>query len=241
MNTKKLLALLLVLPLITYCAKPAQEPIDDNNNQEQGNQGGENQGGDSTEDPYAEAAPEVKNGDDILVTNATMQAFLEDVTYPEGDYKETRIRDEKYAPTCPGNGKTDKPNEFSIRWTKDASAGELTLELREDDGWSREMKIDEGECYVNISNLRPNTTYYYEVKGSNGKTMTSGSFKTRGLVYQIYFKANVRNARDLGGWKTKDGKTVKYRMIYRGGRLQSSTLTSSHPLVIDRISFAEEG
>ena len=57
--------------------------------------------------------------------------------------------------------------------------------------------------------------------------VTSGEFDTRGLVYQVLFKANVRNARDLGGWKTKDGKKmVKYRMVYRGGRLQPSTLTS---------------
>ena len=88
------------------------------------------------------------------------------------------------------------------------------------------MTVDAGEYYVNIINLRPNAHYHYEVKTTAGKAITSGEFNTKGLVYQVLFKANVRNARDLGGWKTKDGKTVKYRMIYRGGRLQASTLTS---------------
>ena len=138
---------------------------------------------------------------------------------------ETHIRDEEFGPTCPGIA-TDRPNEFSIRWTKDDAAGDLTLKLKDNDGWSREMAIDAGECYVNIFNLRPNARYTYEVKGASGKVMTSGAFDTKGLVYQVVFKANVRNARDLGGWKTKDGKTVKYRMIYRGGRLQTSTLTT---------------
>lgn len=226
MKTRKLLALLLVLPLLAYCQKPTQEPIDDNN-QEQGQ--GQGQGSTdpgTTEDPYAEAAPELKNGADLLVTNEYVQAFLEKVTYPERDYSETHIRDEEFGQTCPGNGKTDKPAEFSLRWTKDEIAGTKTVKLWEDDGWSRELTVDEGEYYVNLSNFRPNAHYHYELKNASGKVMTSGEFTTKGLVYQVYFKANVRNARDLGGWKTKDGKTVKYRMIYRGGRLQASTLTS---------------
>lgn len=225
MNKRRLLALVLLLPLIAFCTKPSTD-----NGQEQGQEQGQGQNQGQTDppvdDPFADAAPEVKNGDLILVTNEKVQAFLEDVKYPERDYSETHIRDEKYGQTCPGDGKTDKPNEFSIRWTKADADSEKTLKLWEDDGWSREMTVDAGEYYVNIINLRPNAHYHYEVKTTAGKAVTSGEFNTKGLVYQVLFKANVRNARDLGGWKTKDGKTVKYRMIYRGGRLQPSTLTS---------------
>ena len=225
MKTRKLLALLLVLPLLAYCDKPKEDIIDENNNQEQGQgQGTEDPG--TTEDPYADAAPELKNGADLLVTNEFVQAFLEKVKYPERDYSETHIWDEEFGKTCPGNGKTDKPNEFSLRWSKDEIAGTKTVKLWEDDGWSRELTVDEGEYYVNLSNFRPNAHYHYELKDASGKVMTSGEFTTKGLVYQVYFKANVRNARDLGGWKTKDGKTVKYRLIYRGGRMQASTLNS---------------
>ena len=224
MKTRKLLALLLVLPMLAYCEKPDQDPIDDDN-QEQGQEQGQ-QGGTPEEDPYADAAPELKSGTELLVTNEYVQSFLEKVKYPERDYSETHIRDEEYGQTCPGNGKTDKPAEFSIRWTKEEIAGEKTLKLWEDDGWSRELTVDEGEYYVNLSNFRPNAHYHYELKNASGKVMTSGEFTTKGLVYQVYFKANVRNARDLGGWKTKSGKTVKYRLIYRGGRMQASTLTS---------------
>jgi len=222
MKTRKLLVLLLALPLLAYCTKP--DP-DNGQEQEQGQGQDQGQGQEPTpEDPFADAAPEVKNGDLILVTNAKMQAFLEDVQYPERDYTETHILDEKYGPTAPGNA--DKPQEYSIRWTKADADGDKTVKLWEDDGWSREINVEGGEYYVNIINLRPGAHYHFEVKGAGGKTVTSGEFDTKGLVYQVLFKANVRNARDLGGWKTKDGKTVKYRMIYRGGRLQSSTLTS---------------
>ena len=223
MKTRKLLVLLLALPLLAYCTKP--DP-DNGQEQEQGQGQDQGQGQEPTpEDPFADAAPEVKNGDLILVTNAKMQAFLEDVQYPERDYSQTHILDEKYGPTAPGNA--DKPQEYSIRWTKADAEGDKTVKLWEDGGWSREINVEGGEYYVNIINLRPGAHYHYEVKGAGGKTVTSGEFDTKGLVYQVLFKANVRNARDLGGWKTKDGKKmVKYRMIYRGGRLQSSTLTS---------------
>ena len=225
MNKRRLLALALLLPLLAFCTKPSTD-----NGQEQGQEQGQGQNQGQTDppvdDPFADAAPEVKNGGLILVTNEKVQAFLEDVKYPERDYSETHIRDEKYGQTCPGDGKTDKPNEFSIRWTKADADSEKTLKLWEDDGWSREMTVDAGEYYVNIITLRPNAHDHYEVKTTAGKAVTSGEFNTKGLVYQVLFKANVRNARDLGGWKTKDGKTVKYRMIYRGGRLQPSTLTS---------------
>ena len=211
---KKLFPLLLVLPLVFSCGKPSPDPdpVDPDPIV------------DPVEDIYADAAPEVKNGDVILVTNEKVQAFLKEVTYPERDYSETHILDEKYGPTAPG--KSDKPNEFSIRWGAEAATEDLSLKLWEDDGWERTMAIEKGECYVNIINLRPNANYHYEVKGVSGKAVVSGAFKTEGLVYQVVFKANVCNARDLGGWKTKDGKTVKYRMVYRGGRLQASTLTS---------------
>ena len=224
MKTRRLLVLLLTLPLLVYCGK--NDPVD---NTDEGTEQDPGQGQGTVdppaEDPFADAAQEVKNGDRILVTNEKMQAFLEDVKYPERDYTTTHILDEKYGPTAPGNA--DKPQEYSIRWTKADAEGDKTLKLWEDDGWSREMNVEGGEYYVNIINLRPNAHYHYEVKGAGGKTVTAGEFDTRGLVYQVLFKANVRNARDLGGWKTKDGKKmVKYRMIYRGGRLQPSTLTS---------------
>ena len=224
MKTRRLLVLLLTLPLLVYCGK--NDPVDNTDDgKEQG--GGQGQGtvDPPVDDPFADAAQEVKNGDLILVTHERVQAFLEDVTYPERDYSTTHILDEKYAPTAPGNA--DKPQEYSIRWTKADAEGDKTVKLWEDDGWSREMTVESGEYYVNIINLRPNAHYHFEVKGTGGKTVTSGEFNTKGLVYQVLFKANVRNARDLGGWKTKDGKKmVKYRMIYRGGRLQPSTLTS---------------
>lgn len=215
---KRLLALLVIAPVLFGCNKPSS-----------GNNTPDEPDVPVTPptpiDPYADLAPEVKDGDVILVTNEMVEKFVTEVTYPEKDYSFTHIKDEEYAPTCPG--KYDKPQSYTIRWEANAEAGAPVLHLWEDKGWTRDFtSLSADSFYQTITNLRPNTTYHYEVKA--GETMlTSGSFQTTGHVHQLYFPSSVRNVRDLGGWKTKDGsKTVKYGMIYRGGRFQSGTLTS---------------
>ncbi|MBO4635151.1 MAG: tyrosine-protein phosphatase, partial [Bacteroidales bacterium] len=47
----------------------------------------------------------------------------------------------------------------------------------------------------------------------------SGKFTTKGRLHQVYFQPDVRNGRDLGGWKGLNGKTIAYHKLYRGGRI----------------------
>ena len=166
--------------------------------------------------------PEIHDGDLICVTDSLVEAFLTEVDYPDNDYSYTSLFD--YSPVCPG--KSDKPNVFLIRWEK--TSGALKAVLTDATSWSREYAIADGEEYLKITNLLPNTHYTYTVTTADGsKTITSGAFDTEGHVHQLYFATRVRNVRDLGGWKTADGKKmVKYRMIYRGGRMEPGTLNT---------------
>ena len=119
---------------------------------------------------------------------------------------------------CPG--KSDRPQEYTIRWTPDQSAGDIVVTVTEPTRtW--EYTATAGASSVTITNLLPNTHYVYEAKAGS-KVLTKGSFDVTGKVHQLFIRTMIRNARDLGGWKTEDGKTVKYRMVYRGGRLEST-------------------
>ena len=209
------LSLIVLVPLLFCCTKPENN---DNNKPEEQEQG---QTTPVDPDPEDELDPQVKDGDVILVTDAMVEKFLTEVTYPERNYSETHILDEVYAPTAPG--KYDKPQKYTIRW--ESTNDDVTGRLWEDDGWSRDYS-SLSDNYLTITNLRPNANYHFEIK-AGGKVLTSGSFKTTGRVHQLFFSSGVRNARDLGGWKTKDGKTVKYRKIYRGGRMEDGKLTKS--------------
>ena len=168
-----------------------------------------------------EFLPEIKDGDVVLATNPLVEKFLTEVTYEERDYTSSQLLN--YPPVAPGQA--DLPPVYAIKWTADASAGELTAVLTDKD-WSKTVTLPAGSSFFEVSNLRPNATYTYEVKAAGGNVLASGSFQTTGHLHQLFFQKQIRNCRDLGGWKTKDGKTVKYRKVYRGGRLEPKTLTS---------------
>ncbi|MBR4233173.1 MAG: tyrosine-protein phosphatase [Bacteroidales bacterium] len=194
-------------------------------------------------DPVDDLDPEIHNGDRVLAPNPNAEKFLTEVTYPDHDYSYSKVLDyyggfngklydENGNPDPNGsaiaNPKSDKPSEYTIRWTKDDAAGDMVFRLTDEIwGWSAEETVQAGDYYVNVTNLVPNTHYSYSVTSTSGKVMTSGSFDTYGHVHQIFFKSRVRNGRDLGGWKTYDGKMVRYRMLYRGGRFEASTLAKS--------------
>ena len=222
----RFITMMLLIPML-FCCKKADNTQDEDkgNNQEQVNT-----------DPFADVLPpEVTNGEVILTTNANVEKFVTNVTYPENNYTSTHILDADYQPTAPG--KDDIPSKYTIRWEADPSVKlEDTKVLLQEDitgGWSHEFAfpdVAEEEVkgqkvrYLIIYNMVPNLKYDFEVKAGD-KIIKSGSFRTEGHCRQVYFSA-VHNSRDLGGWKTKDGKKkVKYRKIYRGGRLNEGLLS----------------
>lgn len=168
-------------------------------------------------------APEITNGAKVLACNRDVEKFLTDIQYPTHDYSYSSLRtwaEQNGIAVCPGN--SDKPEEYSIRWAADPAAGDVVVTISEPDR-SREYTVSSSEHTLTISNLLPNTHYTYQAKAGS-KVLTEGSFDTYGKVHQLHFRTQVRNCRDLGGWKTQDGKTVKYRQVYRGGRLEPSYL-----------------
>ena len=210
---KKLLALLLVVPMLACC----QNSKDPEPTKEKDPLEGE---------AYAKAAPMIKSGGTYLVTNENVEKFVTEVTYPDKDLSFTKIFDyyggfdgKNFAWDHQPKGE-DKPNSFSIRWIANVDAGKLVLHLEDKFGWSADTEIKAGSCYVDITNLLPGDEYTYSVTASNGEVMAQGNFFTTGSVHQVFFKNGCRNARDLGGWKTADGsKRIKFRKVYRGGRM----------------------
>ena len=207
-------------------------------------------------DPMAGAAAELKSGDVVLATNPLVEKFLAEVEYPdwpdEATPRKTRIFD--YYGGFDGKTLTwdnwetewpvgDKPQAFSIRWNaSDLESGKkMNLHLADALGWSGDMEIAAGSLYVNITNLVPNDAYTYKVTTETGKTIAEGNFTTTGSLHQVFFSGNMtkvkgkeikgsgcRNARDLGGWIGLGGKKIKYRKVYRGGRMNEKW--SPYPL-----------
>ena len=228
------LAALFAAVTINFSAcQPEDKPGNEGENNEQENvtpgpnEKPDDSGNTGPATPDDNLATEVNNGDNILVTNADVEKFLTDVNYEDHDYSHSDLltwAEKNGVPVCPGKD-TYKPQTYTIRWEADAEAGDVAVTLSEGE-WSRVYAVKAGGYYVEITNLVPNAHYTYEVKAGD-KVLESGEFDTHGKVRQLYIKTEIRNCRDLGGWSTADGKTVKYRMIYRGGRLDKSSLAIS--------------
>ena len=69
--------------------------------------------------------------------------------------------------------------------------------------------------------------YYWQVEAmlENGNTSLSpvSAFKTAATCPRMIFVEGVTNVRDMGGWQTESGKTVKQGLLYRCGRLNKSS------------------
>ena len=170
--------------------------------------GSSDEGTDDEDDSDMESYP---------VTNEYMQKFMDEVTY-NVDYKDKTT---SYIKNYPGGGpgEADIPPSVMLEWDLKGYTGKTTLKVWDED-WSREYSLSAGVSKQELLNLVPNSTYHYTVTGSDKTAVAEGAFKTTGSIHQVYFTNKVRNGRDLGGWKTKDGKTVVYRKLYRGGAVR---------------------
>ena len=100
------------------------------------------------------------------------------------------------------------------------------LEVSEDEAFTapRRFNMEGTLCSAEVPLLKTNSTYFYRItiELSNGVTTgTHGSFKTADTP-RILSIEGVPNVRDIGGWKTEDGKVIKQGMLYRGGEMDGA-------------------
>lgn len=224
-----------ILLLMAGCVKPEapkdEEPEEqeqttppDESGTDEGDEGEE--GGNTTPEP---STPEpVIIAEPFQVHSEIIEQFLTSVTYDERDYSYTHIFDEPWG-AYGAPGELDKPNALELSWESSPEGIPLTLTLKEDEsGWTAQYSVKAGATSYSVTNLVPNMSYSYVVKTAdeNETLVGLGSFKTKGMLHLVYYAGKIRNARDLGGWKTTDGKTVKFRKLYRGGLLNGGYLSS---------------
>jgi len=104
---------------------------------------------------------------------------------------------------------------FVFEYRLQASA---TLRLSEDSSFAdaQEYNLDKEKSSISIDNLKTGTTYYYQVEVSGEQY--SGTFRTASSNRFVSIPG-VENIRDIGGYKTLDGKTIKQGLLIRGCEL----------------------
>ena len=76
-----------------------------------------------------------------------------------------------------------------------------------------------------VMNLKVAQTYRWMVRAAGSGETASSSFTTEPDAPRFLFAEGVGNFRDLGGWRTTDGRRVRQGRIYRSAGLRDSSST----------------
>ena len=74
-----------------------------------------------------------------------------------------------------------------------------------------------------LTNLELGRTYHWRVRQFGTGDSAEGTFTTEDEPPRLLRAGGVSNFRDLGGWRTADGKTVRANMIFRSAGLRASS------------------
>ena len=178
------------------------------------------------------------------IENEGVQSYMA-VEYDNNDYSYTDINYAKTNGTSLNLPNYFYPNGITIETPVHSDATSRSIEIADNrvivDGVlmnSKTIELDTTSETYTLYNVLPNKTYYYRIYKNNDTTLVikSGSFKTSGQLRDLRIEATsdyeysyIANVRDVGGWKTDSGKSIRYGILFRGNQLNNyvnDTLTS---------------
>lgn len=85
-------------------------------------------------------------------------------------------------------------------------------------------KASGSKATVDVYNLKTGTKYHFLIKLflTGGATVTAGGTFQTAEGPRLMSVGGVRNIRDMGGWKTTDGRVIKQGLLYRGRELDGA-------------------
>ena len=107
----------------------------------------------------------------------------------------------------------DAPLPATLSWEADKPGG-FCVKVSENPDLSDPRVYTTDACSLDVFNLKIGARYYWTVNEEKTETFLTLDAPPRNLKID-----GVKNARDLGGWKTLDGKRVKQGLLYRTGTL----------------------
>ena len=156
------------------------------------------------------------------IENDLTHSYLSEADYDNEDYTYTFMN--KYHGSAVDYRK-DCPNPIHVTWSPlSENSGELELLVKDNQNTLIRYAIPSGDSSFDLFNLIPGKEYelILSVKGSQDNVVDvfPKRFKTTGKVRMLFVDGlNVGNIRDIGGWRTKEGREIVYGRLYRGGEL----------------------
>lgn len=133
-----------------------------------------------------------------------MFGFIEEVTYIDGDYSYTSVKQYSQEGGQTIENDDAKPYVFYPSASGTLHIGDFSYVVSEN-------------TPINIYYLEPHKENAWQIVNSNGVILDSGAIEFTGQVRAMSFgEEGTHNCRDIGGWNC-DGGTVKYGNVFRGG------------------------
>ena len=172
----------------------------------------------------------------VNLENDVVLKYFDEVTYTREDTSVIA----KYDAIPPSPHYIPRPVKIVLPETiRDTVA---TLLFADNDHLDQPMRrtSEKGDQEINIYNLVPQRVYCYKLLVGDS-LVSEGEIHTEGQLRMIYVPG-LRNVRDLGGWRTEDGSTIKYGKIIRGTELNNvySCDSASIEMMKDELGIAAE-
>ena len=119
-------------------------------------------------------------------------------------------------------GATQRP--LRLEWTGETNVVyllDITLEGGEEESFAVSNRTE-----VWVTNLELGRRYRWMVRQAGALDSATASFVTEGMAPRLLRADGVGNFRDLGGWKTSDGRRVKENLVFRAAGLRFSSKSS---------------
>lgn len=165
-------------------------------------------GGGETPVPPTETFEFTDHVYDIYTADATARGFVSLATEQEQfEYMQTY-------------GNTNHDAQAKVTLNVDRGVAPYTVKIADNTDLKNAYELQFPDRSISVGGaFAPSATYYYEVTDATGARAQLGTIKTAADPLRVITVGGARNVRDLGGWKTVDGYTVRYGMLYRGAKL----------------------
>ena len=111
----------------------------------------------------------------------------------------------------------------SVKFSRSGEAGDYRLLISENADMTDPKEYDFSSVTVEVSDLFCGTKYYCEVvNAESGEKSDIRIFTTKKGPRTVKI-GGTSNTRDIGGYETADGRTVKQGLVYRGGNPDNLT------------------
>lgn len=162
-------------------------------------------------------------GEDVIIVNPAVYAYFsaENNTYASEVYDQYRTQYKRMDTGLPvkiSYKLVGAPIGYSVK--------EASYFIADNPEFNNQLVYltDSYSSGVDVYHLKTGTRYYFKIEltfNDGNVISTSGSFKTAESP-RFLTVDGVYNLRDVGGWRTADGKTIKQGLLYRGCELDGA-------------------